>query len=98
MLLTTPNTRSDNTDHAHRSGQQPITTGERHPVADESKMNRTALSEIQLLDLAREVLSVCNDHSLKDVIEDLTITRNSEQTINRILDGQVCVAPWTLHV
>ncbi|KAF9205567.1 hypothetical protein BGZ59_000400 [Podila verticillata] len=46
------------------------------------------LSPIELLDMAREVLNVCSDHALKDILEDLEITNSSEQTINRIFDGQ----------
>ncbi|KAG0230608.1 hypothetical protein B0O80DRAFT_444442 [Mortierella sp. GBAus27b] len=52
-------------------------------------MDRT-LSEVELLDMAREVLTICTDNSLKlkEIIEDLTITKSSQLTINRILDGQ----------
>lgn len=52
-------------------------------------MSRNKLSPTELLDMAREVLNVCSDHALKDILEDLEITNSSEQTINRILDGQV---------
>ncbi|KAF9181252.1 hypothetical protein BGZ50_005620 [Haplosporangium sp. Z 11] len=45
-------------------------------------------SDAQLLDMAREVLVVCQSCSLKDIIEDLTMTRSSQRTINRIFDGQ----------
>ncbi|KAF9967480.1 putative monocarboxylate transporter mch1 [Mortierella alpina] len=51
-------------------------------------MSRSAPTDAQLLDMAREVLAVCQDRSLRDIIEDLTITHSSEQTINRIFDGQ----------
>ncbi|KAG0329880.1 hypothetical protein BG000_011904, partial [Podila horticola] len=51
-------------------------------------MNRSKLSPTELLDMAREVLNVCSHHALKDILEDLEITNSSEQTINRILDGQ----------
>ncbi|CAO3566824.1 unnamed protein product [Mortierella alpina] len=51
-------------------------------------MSRSVPTDAQLLDMAREVLAVCQDRSLRDIIEDLTITRSSEQTINRIFDGQ----------
>ncbi|KAK3841855.1 MAG: hypothetical protein J3R72DRAFT_149551 [Linnemannia gamsii] len=46
------------------------------------------LSQVQLLDMAREVLHVCADHNLQEIIEDLTISRSAEATINRIFDGQ----------
>ncbi|KAF9114423.1 hypothetical protein BGX27_010894 [Mortierella sp. AM989] len=61
-------------------------------------MDRSAPSDVELLEMAREVLSVCSDHSLKDVISDLTITRSSELTINRILDRQFLteLAPPTI--
>ncbi|KAF9350124.1 hypothetical protein BGX34_001389 [Mortierella sp. NVP85] len=52
-------------------------------------MSHAALSDVKLLDLAREVLTVCSDCPLKDIIEDLSITGSSELTINRILDGQI---------
>lgn len=52
-------------------------------------MSRSKLSPTELLDMAREVLNVCSHHALKDILEDLEITNSSEQTINRILDGQV---------
>jgi hypothetical protein len=52
-------------------------------------MDRSAPSDVELLDMAREVLLVCSDRSLKDIIEDLTITGSSELTINRIFDGMV---------
>ncbi|KAF9940289.1 Mitochondrial ATPase complex subunit atp10 [Modicella reniformis] len=51
-------------------------------------MNRDAPTDVELLDMARDVLYVCNDYPLKDIIEDLTMTRSSEVTINRIFDGQ----------
>ncbi|KAF9316133.1 hypothetical protein BG003_002330 [Podila horticola] len=51
-------------------------------------MSRSKLSPTELLDMAREVLNVCSHHALKDILEDLEITNSSEQTINRILDGQ----------
>ncbi|KAF8940655.1 hypothetical protein BGZ58_005391 [Dissophora ornata] len=51
-------------------------------------MDRGAPSDVELLDMAREVLAVCSDRSLKDIIEDLTMTKSSEMTINRIFDGQ----------
>jgi len=53
-------------------------------------MSRSVPTDAQLLDMAREVLAVCQDRPLRDIIEDLTITHSSEQTINRIFDGQVC--------
>lgn len=52
-------------------------------------MSHSAPTDAQLLDMAREVLAVCQDRSLRDIIEDLSITHSSEQTINRIFDGQV---------
>ncbi|KAK3827785.1 MAG: hypothetical protein J3Q66DRAFT_321084 [Benniella sp.] len=64
-------------------------------------MSHAALSDVKLLDLAREVLTVCSDCPLKDIIEDLTITGSSELTINRILDGQILsplAAPPVLNV
>ncbi|KAF9431238.1 Mitochondrial ATPase complex subunit atp10 [Podila epigama] len=51
-------------------------------------MAHATLSDSELLDMAREVLNVCNK-PLKDVLADLEITGSSEQTINRILDGEV---------
>ncbi|KAG0294253.1 hypothetical protein BGZ98_001840 [Dissophora globulifera] len=51
-------------------------------------MDPGAPSDVELLDMAREVLSVCSTSSLKDIIEDLTMTGSSEMTINRIFDGQ----------
>ncbi|KAF9163720.1 putative monocarboxylate transporter mch1 [Mortierella sp. AD011] len=51
-------------------------------------MDRGTPSDVELLDMAREVLAVCSHQSLKDIINDLTITKSSEITINRILDGQ----------
>ncbi|KAG0013941.1 hypothetical protein BGZ81_000755 [Podila clonocystis] len=51
-------------------------------------MNRSKLSPTELLDMAREVLNVCSHYALKDILEDLEITNSSEQTVNRILDGQ----------
>ncbi|KAF9573295.1 hypothetical protein EC968_008835 [Mortierella alpina] len=51
-------------------------------------MSHSAPTDAQLLDMAREVLAVCQDRSLRDIIEDLSITHSSEQTINRIFDGQ----------
>ncbi|KAG0033476.1 hypothetical protein BGZ82_006092 [Podila clonocystis] len=51
-------------------------------------MSRSKLSPTELLDMAREVLNVCSHHALKDILEDLEITNSSEQTVNRILDGQ----------
>ncbi|KAI1310787.1 putative monocarboxylate transporter mch1 [Mortierella claussenii] len=45
-------------------------------------------SDVELLDMAREVLSVCSDRPLRDIIDDLVITKSSEATINRIFDGQ----------
>ncbi|KAF9911798.1 hypothetical protein EC991_002100 [Linnemannia zychae] len=46
------------------------------------------LTQVQLLNMAHEVLQVCADHKVQDIIEDLTITGSSEATINRIFDGQ----------
>ena len=37
------------------------------------------------------VLAVCPDVDPKDVAKDLVITGSATRTINRILDGQVCV-------
>ena len=37
------------------------------------------------------VLAVCPDVNPKDVAKDLVITGSATRTINRILDGQVCV-------
>lgn len=51
--------------------------------------SREMPSNLQLLDMAREVLLVCCDKSLGDILQDLTMTRSSEVTINRIFDGQV---------
>ena len=56
---------------------------------DANIMDRGAPSDVELLDMAREVLAVCSDRSLKDIIEDLTMTGSSEMTINRTFDGQV---------
>ncbi|KAF9959738.1 hypothetical protein BGZ72_008877 [Mortierella alpina] len=58
-------------------------------------MSHSAPTDAQLLDMAREVLAVCQDRSLRDIIEDLTITHSSEQTINRIFDGQFLKARVT---
>ncbi|KAG0205853.1 hypothetical protein BGX28_002588 [Mortierella sp. GBA30] len=52
-------------------------------------MSENVPTNAQILDMAREVLAVCQDHSLLDIINDLAITHSSEQTINRIFDGQV---------
>ncbi|KAG0341931.1 hypothetical protein BG004_005856 [Podila humilis] len=57
-------------------------------------MTRAALSPTELLELAREVLSVCSDSSLQDIIKDLEITGSSESTINRIFDGQTSLASF----
>ncbi|KAG9321825.1 hypothetical protein KVV02_007139 [Mortierella alpina] len=51
-------------------------------------MSHSAPTDAQLLDMAREVLAVCQDRSLRDIIEDLSITHSSEHTINRIFEGQ----------
>ncbi|KAF9124098.1 hypothetical protein BGW39_008441 [Mortierella sp. 14UC] len=51
------------------------------------------LTQVQLLDMAREVLHVCADHNLQDIIEDLTISKSAEATINRIFDGQFLTKP-----
>jgi len=51
----------------------------------------TGLSQVQLLDMAREVLIVCSHCSLQDIITDLTMSKSAEVTINRILDGQVTI-------
>ena len=59
-------------------------------------MSREMPSNIQLLDMARDVLAVCCDHSLKDVLADLELTGSSELTINRIFDGQVTLCPIAL--
>lgn len=40
--------------------------------------------------LARQVLDLCPDHSLADVMRDLAVTGCAETTINRIFDGTVC--------
>ncbi|KAF9093736.1 Mitochondrial ATPase complex subunit atp10 [Mortierella sp. AD031] len=48
----------------------------------------TTLSQVELLDMAREVLVVCSHCSLQDIITDLTISKSAEVTINRIFDGQ----------
>ncbi|KAF9924558.1 hypothetical protein FBU30_005505 [Linnemannia zychae] len=47
-----------------------------------------ALSQVKLLDMAREVLLVTEEYSLQDIIKDLTISQSAEATINRIFDGQ----------
>ena len=54
-----------------------------------SKERMTTLSQVELLDMAREVLVVCSHCSLQDIITDLTISKSAEATINRIFDGQV---------
>ncbi|KAG0288267.1 putative monocarboxylate transporter mch1 [Linnemannia gamsii] len=48
------------------------------------------LSQVDLLEMAREVLLVCQDgeYNLQDIIADLTISRSAQVTINRIFDGQ----------
>ncbi|KAG0295723.1 putative monocarboxylate transporter mch1 [Linnemannia gamsii] len=48
------------------------------------------LSQVDLLEMAREVLLVCQDgkHTLQDIIADLTVTKSAQITINRIFDGQ----------
>ncbi|KAG9064818.1 hypothetical protein KI688_003078 [Linnemannia hyalina] len=50
-----------------------------------------ALSQVALLEMAREVLQVChdNEYDLQDIIADLTTTKSTEVTINRIFDGQL---------
>ncbi|GJJ76046.1 survival of motor neuron-related-splicing factor 30 [Entomortierella parvispora] len=53
-----------------------------------SATGRETPSNFQLLDMAREVLLVCCDKSLGDILTDLAMTRSSEITINRIFDGQ----------
>jgi hypothetical protein len=49
------------------------------------------LSQVDLLEMAREVLLVCQDgeHTLQNIIADLTVTKSAQITINRIFDGQV---------
>ncbi|KAH7033775.1 hypothetical protein BKA57DRAFT_476834 [Linnemannia elongata] len=49
------------------------------------------LSQVALLEMAREVLQVCQDdeYDLQHIIADLTITKSTEVTINRIFDGQL---------
>lgn len=49
------------------------------------------LSQVALLEMAREVLQVCQDdeYDLQDIIADLTMSKSTEITINRIFDGQV---------
>ncbi|KAF9153982.1 Mitochondrial ATPase complex subunit atp10 [Linnemannia schmuckeri] len=48
------------------------------------------LSQVDLLDMAREVLQVCQDdeYDLQDIIADLTVTKSAQVTINRIFDGE----------
>jgi len=58
--------------------------------------SREMPSNLQLLDMAREVLLVCCDKSLGDILQDLAMTRSSEITINRIFDGQV-MSKWMHH-
>ncbi|KAF8982422.1 hypothetical protein BGZ46_001315 [Entomortierella lignicola] len=60
-------------------------------------MDRNGPSDVELLEMAREVLAMCTDHSLKDIITDLTITKSSELTINRIFDNKFLteLAPQT---
>ncbi|KAF9548733.1 hypothetical protein EC957_005666 [Mortierella hygrophila] len=49
------------------------------------------LSQVALLEMAREVLQVCqeDEYDLQDIIADLTTTKSTEITINRIFDGQL---------
>lgn len=41
--------------------------------------------------LINNVLAICPDADPKDVAKDLVITGSATRTINRILDGQVCM-------
>ena len=41
--------------------------------------------------MINDVLTVCPDVDPKDVAKDLVITGSATRTINRILDGQVCM-------
>ena len=62
-------------------------------MADEESVVASACATSKSIpqSMIDNVLAVCPDVDPKDVAKDLVITGSATRTINRILDGQVCV-------
>ena len=62
-------------------------------MADEGSVVASACATSKSIpqSMIDNVLAVCPDVDPKDVAKDLVITGSATRTINRILDGQVCV-------